>query len=98
MTKANTSSTSKPTEGQAEAKAKPVNLNQPTIQAAIKRGQELIKAGKTKVEAAMSMFETLEKEEREVIVAAFIKGANLTEKGAITYFYNCRRKAKKQTK
>ena len=35
-------------------------------------------------------------EPKEVIVAAFIEGATLTEKGALTYWYNCRRKAAKE--
>jgi hypothetical protein len=30
-----------------------------------------------------------------VIVQAFIAGANLTPKGAQTYFYNCKRKMRK---
>ena len=36
--------------------------------------------------------------EKDVVIAAFIQGATLTEKGAVTYWYNCRRKAKKSTK
>jgi len=31
---------------------------------------------------------------REIIVQAFVDGAELTPKGAQTYFYNCRRKVK----
>ena len=36
--------------------------------------------------------------DRETVVAAFVEGAGLTEKGALTYWYNCRRKAAKPTK
>ncbi len=42
--------------------------------------------------AAMKMFEMIRDESREVVVKAFIDGAGLTEKGAMTYYYNCRRK------
>ena len=37
-------------------------------------------------------------EQKELIIAAFVSGATLTEKGAMTYWYNCRRKAAKDTK
>ena len=36
--------------------------------------------------------------EKDVVIAAFVQGATLTEKGAVTYWYNCRRKAKKAVK
>jgi len=35
-------------------------------------------------------------EDKDLVVAAFIKGASLTEKGALTYWYNCKRKAAKE--
>lgn len=43
----------------------------------------------------MAIFETLKDEEKNEVIAAFVQGAMLTEKGAVTYWYNCRRKAKK---
>ena len=46
----------------------------------------------------MSIYQALSAEEKEVIIAAFIQGSTLTEKGAVTYFYNCRRKFKKLVK
>jgi hypothetical protein len=45
----------------------------------------------------MVIYEALKAEDKEVIAAAFVQGATLTEKGAVTYFYNCKRKAKKST-
>jgi len=72
-----------------------IDLNKPAIKEAITKGKALIKEGKSKVEAAMLIFEALKGEDKEVIIAAFVQGATLTEKGAVTYFYNCRRKAKK---
>jgi hypothetical protein len=66
-----------------------------TIKQAISEGKALIKDGKTKVEAATAMFKTLKGADRETVVAAFIDGCGLTEKGAVTYWYNCRRKAGK---
>lgn len=41
------------------------------------------------------MYELIQDEEREIIVLALVEGTNLTPKGAITYFYNIRRKLKK---
>ena len=66
-----------------------------TIKQAVSEGKALIKDGKTKVEAATAMFKTLKGAERETVVAAFVEGCGLTEKGAVTYFYNCRRKPAK---
>jgi hypothetical protein len=63
-----------------------------TIKQAISEGKALIKDGKTKVEAATSMFQKLKGADRETVVTAFMEGAGLTEKGAVTYWYNCRRK------
>jgi hypothetical protein len=60
---------------------------------AVTVGKEQIAAGATKAFAAWSMYESLNHLPREVVVKAFIEGAGLTEKGAMTYWYNCRRKA-----
>lgn len=38
----------------------------------------------------------IEDEERDVIVQAFIDGANVTVKGAPTYFYNVRRQIERK--
>lgn len=65
------------------------------IRQAIAEGKALIKDGKTKVEVATAMYAKLKAADREIVVAAFVEGAGLTEKGALTYWYNCRRKAGK---
>lgn len=49
----------------------------------------------TKASVALAMYPLLKDESREVIAAAFVEGAGLTEKGAMTYYYNTKRKAAK---
>jgi hypothetical protein len=51
----------------------------------------------TKVSVATQMFELIHDEDREIISKAFMEGANLTEKGSMTYFYNCKRKFKEKS-
>jgi hypothetical protein len=80
------------------AEPKKIDLNKPSIKEAIAKGKAIIKDGKSKADAAMEIFVALKDEEKDVVIAAFIQGATLTEKGAVTYWYNCRRKAKKSTK
>ena len=77
---------------------KKIDLNKQPIKDAIAKGKALIKDGKSKADAAMEIFVALKDEEKDVVIAAFIQGATLTEKGAVTYWYNCRRKAKKSAK
>jgi len=73
---------------------KPVNAA--AVKKAVATGKEMSKqADVTKAEVARKMFETISGEPREVIIQAFVDGAGLTPKGAQTYFYNCKRKAKK---
>lgn len=76
---------------------KTIDLSDPTIQKAITEGQALIKDGKSKADAARLIYDLLESQGKDVIVAAFIAGATLTEKGALTYWYNCRRKKEKSS-
>ena len=59
---------------------------------AIAEGQALITQGKSKVEAAMTMYRLLEDQPQDAVLQAFIDGASLTPKGALTYWYNCKRK------
>ena len=59
---------------------------------AVNEGQALIAERKTKVEAAMAIYRHLQDSPQEVVLQAFIEGAALTPKGALTYWYNCRRK------
>lgn len=77
------------------AAPKNIDLNQPVIKEAIAKGKELIKAGKSKADAAMAMYAVLKDLDRDTTAAAFVEGAGLTEKGSVTYWYNCKRKAKK---
>ena len=63
---------------------------------AVSLGKELSKTPDIKkAEVARKMFELIQDEDREVIAKAFVEGANLTEKGSMTYVYNIRRKLKK---
>jgi hypothetical protein len=86
------------TEAPAPVEPKKIDLNKQPIKVAIAKGKALIREGKSKAEAAMEIFEALKAEEKDVVIAAFVQGATLTEKGAVTYWYNCRRKAKKSAK
>jgi hypothetical protein len=79
----------------AAVEPKKIDMNKPSIKDAIAKGKELLKEGKTKADVAMVIFEALKAEEKDVVIAAFVQGATLTEKGAVTYWYNCKRKAKK---
>lgn len=73
----------------------PAQFPKETVKLAVAEGKALLKEGKTKVEVTTAMFGKLKTADRETVVAAFMEGANLTEKGAVTYFYNCKRKAGK---
>lgn len=79
----------------AAVEPKKIDMNKPLIKDAIAKGQALIKEGKSKADAAMVIYEALKAEDKEVIAAAFVLGATLTDRGSVTYFYNCRRKSKK---
>lgn len=87
-----------PVKAAPAAEPKKIDLTKPSIKEAIAKGKALIKDGKSKADAAMEIFVALNGEEKDVVIAAFIQGATLTEKGAVTYWYNCRRKAKKAGK
>jgi len=86
------------TEAAAPVEPKKIDLNKQPIKEAIAKGKALIKEGKSKAEAAMEIFVAFKDEEKDVVIASFVQGATLTEKGAVTYWYNCRRKAKKTAK
>ena len=73
-------------------------LNPVAIKKAIATGKEMAKQPETtKADIARKMFESISGEPREIIIQACVDGAGLTPKGAQTYFYNCKRKAKKAT-
>lgn len=86
MAKTTSSETAASTQPEVETQAA-------RIAAAIAEGKELIVGGSTKADAAWRMFQILRQDARETVVVAFIEGAGLTPKGAMTYWYNCRRKA-----
>lgn len=71
-------------------------INVEAVKAAVATGKALIEEGKTKAEAAMAIYMQIEGESQETVVKAFVEGASLTEKGALTYWYNCRRKLNKE--
>ena len=50
----------------------------------------------TKAEVARKMYELIEDEDRSIVAMAFVEGANLTPKGAMTYVYNVRRQLRKK--
>ena len=82
---------------QAEAaEPKKLDLDKPAVKKAIETGQAVLKDGKSKADAAWAIYGSLKDEDKDLIVAAFIKGATLTEKGALTYWYNCKRRAAKE--
>jgi len=77
---------------------KKIDLEEPAVKKAIEEGQAVIKDGKSKADAAWAIYGHLKDQGKELIVAAFIKGATLTEKGALTYWYNCRKRVAKEAK
>ena len=66
-------------------------------QLAVNEGKKLIGEGKTKSQAAMAIYTALQSNDKETVIKAFVEGASLTEKGAMTYWYNCKRKQSKTT-
>ncbi|WP_197091069.1 hypothetical protein [Herbaspirillum chlorophenolicum] len=91
---------SKKPQEQADKTNSPVqiDLSKSELQEAIMQGQAVLKEGKTKADAARLIFSLIQNEEKDVVVAVFVEGANLTPKGALTYWYNCRRRAAKEAK
>ena len=81
-----------------KSEGKKPDLNKDNVKNAIAQGKTLIKDGKSKADAARAIYAAIKAEGKEVIVAAFVEGATLTEKGALTYWYNCRRRADKEEK
>ena len=82
---------------ESAAEPKAVDLTVTAIKNAIDQGKALIAEGKSKADAARAIFTAIKDESKDTIVAAFVEGASLTPKGALTYWYNCRRKASKST-
>ncbi len=97
MTPTNTESKKTETNGNTESKNTETNPNNAVnYKKAVTLGKEMSKTPEiTKAEVARKMFELIQDEPRDVIAQAFVEGANLTPKGAMTYVYNIRRKLKK---
>lgn len=70
-------------------------VNKVSVKKAIDLGRTGVADGKTKVDVVRIMYPFIINEPSEVIWAAFVEGAGLTEKGAVTYWYNVRRDVKK---
>jgi hypothetical protein len=79
-----------------ETKPIPSPVNPSLYKDAIRMGQEVLVEQGSKAAAAMEIFKILKDESREVVLQAFIEGANITPKGSPTYFYNVTRKLRKQ--
>jgi hypothetical protein len=65
---------------------------------AVQRGGEILAQEGSKAAAAREIFTMLQNEHRDVVLKAFIEGAQCTVKGAPTYFYNISRKARRVAK
>ena len=76
----------------------PDQIDPTLITNAIEAGLEIINDGKPKIDAAMVIYRMLENLDQQSVVGALINGANLTPMGAVTYWYNCRRRLNKERK
>ncbi len=65
---------------------------------AISEGRQVLAESGSKPAASRRIFELIHSEPREIILKTFIEGADVTPKGAPTYFYNISRKFKCKAK
>ena len=65
---------------------------------AIAEGRQVLAESGSKAAASRRIFELIHTEPREIVLKAFIEGAEVTPKGAPTYFYNISRKSKRRVK
>ena len=63
---------------------------------AVQDGRTTLSEGGSKADAARAIYRLIHDEHREVVLRAFIEGADVTPKGSPTYFYNISRKFRKQ--
>jgi len=73
------------------------DFNKANIKKAIAQGKRLITSGKSKADASREIYNLVKNEDRKVILHVFQQGANLTEKGSLTYLYNIKRKLEKRS-
>ena len=66
------------------------------LASAISEGKSILKECGSKASAARHIFELIHDEHRDIILKAFIEGADVTPKGAPTYYYNISRKFKRR--
>ena len=62
----------------------------------MQEGRTILTDGGSKADAARAIYRLIHDEHREVILRAFIEGADVTPKGSPTYYYNISRKFRKQ--
>jgi hypothetical protein len=67
-------------------------------QRAINEGRDQLVQQRSKAAAARTIYQLLQNESRDVVLKAFIEGADITIKGSQTYYYNITRKLKRQNK
>lgn len=65
---------------------------------AINEGRDQLVQQRSKAAAARTIYHLLQNESRDVVLKAFIEGADITIKGSPTYYYNITRKLKRQNK
>jgi hypothetical protein len=65
---------------------------------AINEGRDQLVQQRSKAAAARTIYHLLHNESRDVVLKAFIEGADITPKGSPTYYYNITRKLKRQNK
>lgn len=63
---------------------------------AVQDGRTILTDGGSKADAARAIYRLIHDEYREVVLRAFIEGADVTLKGSPTYYYNISRKFRKQ--
>jgi hypothetical protein len=73
-------------------------FNHELYQRAIAEGRQVLAESGSKAAASRRIFELIHTEPREIVLKAFIEGAEVTPKGAPTYFYNIQRKFKRKAK
>ncbi len=61
----------------------------------IQEGRAILAEGGSKADAARAIFRLINDEHRDVVLKAFQEGADVTPKGAPTYYYNINRKHRK---
>jgi hypothetical protein len=73
----------------------PVPIDLALYRQAIEAGRQTLVDERSKAAAARVIFKILSNESRDVVLQAFIEGADITPKGSPTYYYNITRKLKR---